>query len=50
MIELLTVFWVLDILDLPFMQMFDTTYPINGNAWFWIWFTLLIMTGGAGDE
>ena len=34
------IFWVLDILDLPFMQMFDTTYPINGWAWFLIWIFL----------
>ena len=30
------IFWILDILNLPFMQMFDATYPINGLAWFLI--------------
>ena len=35
--NLLTIFWVLDILNLPFMEMFDTTYQINGLAWFFIW-------------
>lgn len=35
--SILTIFWILDILDMPFMQMFDTTYPINGWAWFLIW-------------
>ena len=34
---LLTIFWILDILNLPFMEMFDTTYPINALAWFLIW-------------
>lgn len=35
--SILTIFWLLDIMDMPFMQMFDTTYPINGWAWFLIW-------------
>lgn len=26
-------FWVADIINLPFMEIFDTTYPLNG--WFW---------------
>lgn len=26
-------FWVADILNLPFMEMFDTTYPVNGLFW-----------------
>lgn len=34
--SLVSIFWVLDILNMPFMQMFDTTYPINGWAWFLI--------------
>ena len=28
------IFWIMDVLDLPFMEMFDTTYPINGLFWF----------------
>lgn len=32
----LTIVWVFDILNLPFVQMLDTTYPINGWAWFLI--------------
>lgn len=32
----ITIFWICDILNMPFMQMFDTTYPINGLAWFLI--------------
>lgn len=30
----LTAFWILDICNLPFMEMFDTTYPVNGVVWF----------------
>lgn len=30
------IFWILDILNFPFMQMFDTTYPMNELAWFLI--------------
>ena len=33
---LVIIFWILDILNFPFMQMFDTTYPINELAWFLI--------------
>lgn len=31
MVEL---FWIMDVLDMPFMEMFDTTYPLNGLFWF----------------
>ena len=27
------IFWIMDILNMPFMQMFDTTYPLNGLFW-----------------
>jgi hypothetical protein len=30
------IFWILDILNFSFMQMFDTTYPINELALFLI--------------
>lgn len=36
----LTIFWIMDIIDLPFMQMFDTTYPVNTLAWILIWIFL----------
>lgn len=29
-------FWICDILNMPFMEMFDTTYPLN--TLFWILF------------
>ena len=33
---LINIVWVLDILNLPFMEILDTTYPINGGTWFLI--------------
>lgn len=24
------IFWLMDIMNLPFMEKFDTTYPLNG--------------------
>ena len=30
---LVEIFWILDICDAPFMEMFDTTYPLNGLFW-----------------
>ena len=38
----LTVFWICDILNMPFMEMFDTTYPLN--TLFWI--LVFIFCGG----
>lgn len=32
-------FWLVDILDMPFMEMFDTEIPLNGL--FWILFYVL---------
>lgn len=42
--SIVSIFWVLDILNMPFMQMFDTTYPINGWAWFLIWMLMPTQT------
>ena len=39
-VPLLSIVWVLDILNLPFMAFLDTTYPINGLAWLLIWMFL----------
>lgn len=33
----LTIFWIFDIINMPFMKIFDTTYPVNGLAWLLIW-------------
>ena len=30
---IIEIFWILDICDAPFMEMFDTTYPLNGLFW-----------------
>ena len=39
---LITLFWLADVMNLPFMEIFDTTIPINGWYWFFAW--LLIPT------
>jgi hypothetical protein len=43
-----TVFWIMDILNMPFMQMFDTTYPLNET----FWSLVILFTGliGCGKE
>lgn len=38
---LLLIFWVLDITNMPFMDMFDTTYPMNTLFWMLIWIFVL---------
>lgn len=38
---LLLIFWVLDITNMPFMEMFDTTYPMNTLFWMLIWIFVL---------
>lgn len=35
--KIITIIWILDILNLPFMEVLDTTIPINGLAWLLIW-------------
>ena len=39
-------FWICDILNMPFMEMFDTTYPLN--TMFWI--LAIIFLGGIKIE
>lgn len=46
---MIQIFWILDVLDMPFMEMFDTTYPINGVAWFLIWLAILLETAWEGE-
>lgn len=31
--SLILLFWCADILNLPFMEVFDTTYPLNDGFW-----------------
>jgi len=33
----LVLLWIFDITNMPFMEMFDTTYPINALVWLLIW-------------
>lgn len=40
--ELIALFWLADIMDLPFMEMFDTTYPLNGAFWFFGWMLIFL--------
>ena len=35
--SLLTIVWILDIINIPQLEFLDTTYPINELAWFLIW-------------
>ena len=36
--KLITVFWIADVMNMPFMEMFDTTYPFNGWFYFCVFF------------
>lgn len=38
---LILIFWILDITNMPFMEMFDTTYPMNTAFWWLIWVFVL---------
>ena len=42
--SLLTITWILDIINLPFMKILDTTYPINELAWLLIWLFMPTVT------
>ena len=37
--KLIVAFWVADIMNLPFMEMFDTDYPLN----FWFYFVVFFL-------
>ena len=48
-ISILSIFWLFDVMNMPFMQIFDTDYPVNG----WVWFAVvlvLIMVSGVIEE
>lgn len=52
---LILIFWILDITDMPFMQIFDITYPMNTLFWWLIWifvlgFRVQVNNGGNNDE
>lgn len=43
----LVIIWICDILNLPFVEFLDSAIPINGLAWFLIfWF----IPGSGNDE
>jgi hypothetical protein len=35
------IFWLMDVMNLPFMEMFDTTYPLNEE--FWVYAILILL-------
>jgi len=35
-----SIIWVLDIINMPFMEFLDTTYLVNELAWLLIWLCL----------
>lgn len=37
MVELIALFWIADIMNLPFMEIFDTVYALNGVFWLFGW-------------
>lgn len=48
-IGLVTAFWIADIINLPFMETFDTTYQLN--FWFWLLFWIFVpSTRNGGKE
>ena len=49
MVELIGLFWIADCLNLPFMEMFDTIYPLNGEFWLLGWFFIVAINSGRGD-
>lgn len=40
----ISIFWDFDIVNLSFMEIFDTTYPINTLAWILVW-AIIPITG-----
>lgn len=46
----LTIIWILDILDLPFMDFMDTTIPVNTLAWILIWYLIPRCKHDGGEE
>lgn len=37
----LVLLWIFDITNMPFMEMFDTIYPINTLVWLLIWILVI---------
>lgn len=52
MTELIGLFWLADIMNLPFMAQFDSEYPLNGVFWFLGWVLIAFINGsrdGGGE-
>lgn len=43
--DLIFLFWLMDVMNLPFMEMFDTAYALNEEFWF-LAFIILALTHG----
>lgn len=39
--KLIKLFWICDILNMPFMEMFDITYPLNTEFWILVFIFVL---------
>lgn len=37
----LVLLWIFDITNMPFMAIFDTTYPVNALVWLLIWIFII---------
>ena len=44
----IAIFWILDVCNMPFMEIFDTIYPLNGLFWFLM--VLLCSAGTSTDD
>ena len=47
-------FWIFDIMNMPFMEMFDTVYPLNTLFWILMWVFVIegfyIKCGGDNEK
>lgn len=48
-VAILTIIWILDILNIPCMEFLDTTIPINFLGWFLIWIFIPSTKNKEGD-
>lgn len=39
------IFWIMDIMNMPFMKPFDTLYPLNMMFWMAVWAFILVLIG-----
>lgn len=50
MVELIGLFWVADVMNLSFMDIFDTVYALNNEFWFWGWLVILTLNSGRDSK